>query len=284
VRNRLPRIASDLDVADASTGAAAPKVVEHERPNDPEVVVLIDGAHIRAVPKHRSRHLDATVGKVEVTGRPPRRFALAPRGAEPPLTHLRAALAAQGWQPGLQVTVIGDGEAALPQLLRAAKDGAIVHVLDRWHISMRVRHVEQALHGIYAIEPTHRAGLDIVNMRVERLRHPIWNGYRDEARRELFGLRHLTNEAVYLNGERLQATVDRFLRRCDELRGYLVDNETAPIDYGARHRTKMPISSSRAEGCVDEIANVRMAKRQRMRWSPKGAHRVALVRAAVLDG
>jgi hypothetical protein len=46
----------------------------------------------------------------------------------------------------------------------------------------------------------------------------------------------------------------------------------------------MPISTSRAEGCVDEIANTRMAKKQRMRWSPQGAHRVAVVRAAVLDG
>jgi hypothetical protein len=46
----------------------------------------------------------------------------------------------------------------------------------------------------------------------------------------------------------------------------------------------MPISTLRAEGCVDEIANARMAKKQRMRWSPQGAHRVAVVRAAVLDG
>jgi hypothetical protein len=27
-----------------------------------------------------------------------------------------------------------------------------------------------------------------------------------------------------------------------------------------------------------------MAKKQRMRWSPQGAHRVVVVRAAVLDG
>ena len=53
---------------------------------------------------------------------------------------------------------------------------------------------------------------------------------------------------------------------------------------GTRYRTKTPISSSRAEGCVDEIANARMAKRQRTWWSPRDAHRVALVGATVLDG
>jgi hypothetical protein len=148
----------------------------------------------------------------------------------------------------------------------------------------RVRHVEQALRGVYGLAPQHRAGLDIVNTRVERLRHLIWNGYHDEARRELRGLRRLVNEAVHLNGERLRATGDRFPWHCDELRGYLANNETALIDYGARYRTNAPISSSRAEGSVDEIANARMAKRQRMRWSPRGAHRVAIVRAAVLDG
>ena len=62
------------------------------------------------------------------------------------------------------------------------------------------------------------------------------------------------------------------------------NNVDALIDYGARHRSKLPISTSRAEGCVDEIANARMAKKQRMRWSPRGAHCVAIVRAAVLDG
>ena len=144
--------------------------------------------------------------------------------------------------------------------------------------------MHQRLRGVYALAPEHRAGLDMVDMRVERLRHLIWNGYHDEARRELFGLRHLASEAVYLNGKKFRPTVDRFLWHSDELRGYLANNETALIDYGARYRTHSPISSSRAEGCVDEIANARMAKRQRMRWSPRGAHRVALVRAAVLHG
>ena len=36
-------------------------------------------------------------------------------------------------------------------------------------------------------------------------------------------------------------------------------------DYGQRYRTDRPISSSRAEGCVDDIGNTRMGKRRRMR-------------------
>jgi hypothetical protein len=55
-------------------------------------------------------------------------------------------------------------------------------------------------------------------------------------------------------------------------------------ERGHRYRNGLAISSSRAEGCVDDIGNTRMGKQRRMRWSPHGAHRVAVTRAAVLDG
>jgi hypothetical protein len=45
---------------------------------------------------YQSRHIDITVGKIEVAGKPPRRFALAPKGAEGPLAAMRQALQEQG--------------------------------------------------------------------------------------------------------------------------------------------------------------------------------------------
>jgi hypothetical protein len=44
------------------------------------------------------------------------------------------------------------------------------------------------------------------------------------------------------------------------------------------------ISSSRAEGTVNHLVNARMNKRRQIRWSPRGAHHVLQVRAAVLNG
>jgi len=38
-------------------------------------------------------------------------------------------------------------------------------------------------------------------MRIERLRHLIWNGYHKEVRYELFGMRHLISGVAYMNGE-----------------------------------------------------------------------------------
>jgi hypothetical protein len=96
--------------------------------------------------------------------------------------------------------------------------------------------------------------------------------------------RHMSSEAAYLNDEKFRPAIARLLWNCDDLRRYLANNDDSLIDYGARYRSKLPIWTSRADGCVDEIANTRMAKKQRMRWSPKGAHCVATVRAALLGG
>jgi hypothetical protein len=87
-----------------------------------------------------------------------------------------------------------------------------------------------------------------------------------------------------MNGETFRPPIARLLWNCDDLRRYLANNTESLIDYGDRYRSKLPISTSRAEGWADEIANARMAKKQRMRWSPQGAHRISTVRAAVLDG
>jgi hypothetical protein len=108
--------------------------------------------------------------------------------------------------------------------------------------------------------------------------------YRREARHELFGMRHRASEVAYMNGEAFRRPVAPLLWNCDDLRCYLSNNRDSLIDYGKPYRSKLPVSTSRAEGCVDEIANARMAKKQRMRWSPQGAHRISTVRAAALDG
>jgi hypothetical protein len=147
-------------------------------------------------------------------------------------------------------------------------------------LSRYIQHIENALRGVYGLRPRHHGGLDLVAIRIERLRHLIWNGYHQEARNKLSGMRHLISEVAYMNGEALRPSVARLLWNCHELSRYLANNTGALINYGERYRSKLPISTSRAEGCVDEIANARMAKKQRMRWSPQGAHRMSTVRAA----
>jgi hypothetical protein len=56
------------------------------------------------------------------------------------------------------------------------------------------------------------------------------------------------------------------------------------VNYGARHRKGLPISSSIAESAVNHVVSYRMAKKRQMRWTDEGAHCMVQVRVAVLNG
>ncbi len=287
VRTRTHAVALRLEAADrqaaaevAATGAGPGKAtaVDASRP-----IVMLDGAYVRAVPGHRTRTFEAICGKVEREGHASRRFALVRSVAERPDVLLRAALLDQGWREDEVVTAISDGDPALPALVRSATGGPVEHVLDWFHLSMRVRHVEQALLGLSALEATRQAPLDHAQADVERLRHLLWNGDHEEAS-EALGRVASWAETTFLRDGTAVEKAGRLVARCIELRAYIENNEGALVDYGHRHRAGKPISASRAEGTVNHLVNARMNKRRQMRWSPRGAHRVLQVRAAVLDG
>jgi len=247
-------------------------------------VVMLDGAYIHAVPGHQVRNFEAICGKVEHDGHATRRFALVRSVTEQPHALLRAALQDQGWREGDAVTVISDGDPALPALVRSATGGPVEPILDWFHLSMRVHHVEQVMHGLCALEPPPLAPLDHARIDVERLRHLLWNGHHEKACEVLGRIARWAKGATVLNDPATEAGAKRLVARCTELRSYIETNEGALIDYGQRYRAGKPISTSRAEGTVNQLVSARMNKRRQMRWSPRGAHRVLQVRAAVLDG
>ena len=64
--------------------------------------------------------------------------------------------------------------------------------------------------------------------------------------------------------------------------GYIKNNASTLVNYGARHRKGLPISSL-AESAVNLVVSHRMAKKQQMRWTDEGAHCLAQVRVAALN-
>ena len=149
---------------------------------------------------------------------------------------------------------------------------------------MRVRHVEQTLLGLHALEPVHFGPLDRAEVDAGRLRHLLWNGHHEAACEALGRIASRAVDATSLNGATVEAKAGRLAAHCTELHAYIENNKGELIDYGQRYRAGTPISTSRAEGTVNHLVNARMNKRRQMRWSPRGAHRVLQVRDAVLDG
>lgn len=276
VRNRLGKVARNIDAIEQTEPVVAAAVEE-----PPALTVFLDGAHIRCRPEYQKRHLDVVVGKIESHDKC-RRFGLVQQAVLSPASQLRQDLRALGWDRGKTVTVISDGEPALPNLVRGAVGGKVRHILDWWHISMRIQHIENAVKGL--LQARGFSGIPVLFKRpAEALRWYLWHGKVLTATTSLQWLmvdcaRLGTDDRVAIEAVR------RVQARCRDLYSYLANNMDNLTDYGRRHRAGLPISSSRAEGCVDDIGNTRMGKRRRMRWSPKGAHRVAVVRAAVLDG
>jgi hypothetical protein len=288
LRARTHAVALQLEAADRQAAAEVTPVphkpakaaaADASRP-----VVMLDGAYIRAVPGHQTRNFEAICGKVEREGHAARRFALVRSVAGQPHALLRAALLDQGWREGEAVTAISDGDPALPALVRSATGGPVEPISDWFRLSMRVHHVEQVMGGLCALEPPPLAPLDHVQVDVERLRYLLWNGCHDKACEALGRITSWAKDAVVLNDPAMEARTKRLVARCTELQTCIDNNEDALIDYGQRCRAGKPISTSRAEGTVNQLVSARMNKRKQMRWSPRGAHRVLQVRAAVLDG
>jgi len=288
LRTRTHAVAQQLEAADRQA-AAEVKAVRNEpakaaAADASRPVVMLDGAYTRAVPGHQTRNFEAVCGKVEHEGHATRRFALVRSVAGQPHALLRAALLDQGWREGDAVTAISDGDPALPALVHSAAGGPVEPILDWFHLSMRVHHVEQVMGGLCALEPPPLVPLDHARIDVERLRHLLWNGHHENACEALGRIASWAKDASVLNDAAMGAGARRLVARCAELRAYIENNEGALIDYGQRHRAGKPISTSRAEGTVNQLVSARMNKRRQMRWSPRGAHRVLQVRAAVLDG
>ncbi len=179
LRSRTHAVALRLEAADRQAAAEITAVrddtAKAAAADASQPVVILDGAYIRAVPGHQVRNFEAICGKVEREGHATRRFALVRSVAEQPHALLRAALQDQGWREGDPVIAISDGDPALPALVRSATGGSVEHVLDWFHLSMRVQHVEQVMRGLCALEPLPLAPLEQAQIDVERLRHLLWN-------------------------------------------------------------------------------------------------------------
>ena len=163
----------------------------------------------------------------------------------------------------------------------AASVGPIRHVLDWFHLSMRVQHVAQAVQGWTTAVPAAAERTTTLADAVSRLRWRLWHGQ--------------TERALALIGDTL-AELDTLLEAADNrqarkvatllraLETYVVGQAELIIDYAAARREGKPISTATTESTVQRLLHRRMGANQQMRWSPRGAHRMQKVCTAVMNG
>lgn len=124
VWNPLGKVARDIDDMEQTE----PVVVAAAK-DAPVLTAFPDGAHIQCRPEVQKRHLNVVVGKIESYDKCCR-VSLLKQVIFSPASQLRKYFRTLGWDHRQTVTVISDGEPALPNLVRAGVGGKIRRLFD----------------------------------------------------------------------------------------------------------------------------------------------------------
>lgn len=90
---------------------------------------------------------------------------------------MRAALEAKGWTQESQVKVLADVADGLTNLVSATAEEKTRGVLDWFHISMRLRPIEQMSSRIAIAAGGSDSVLnELLREKLPRIRHQMWNG------------------------------------------------------------------------------------------------------------
>jgi hypothetical protein len=274
-RQRTLRVGARLERA-----ALVPPRQPAAAPEAGPIALGIDAGHVRLVRTHQVRSFEAFVAQVGVTEGEPVVFASVPAEADRQQQQLRGVLQGLGATPQTPVTILSDGADGPRALGEAACVGPTSHVLDWFHLAMRIRHVAQAAKGWPADTPGAREDGARLADAVERIRWRLWHGQVRRAL-DLVGETLAWLEGVAGTAETAAAKVAASLRG---LETYVSGQAELIIDYAMARRSDEPISTATTESTVQWLLHRRMGANQQMRWSPRGAHRMLKVRTAVANG
>ena len=247
-------------------------------PTEDAIALGIDAGHIRSVRRYQVRSFEAMVAQVGGAGGKSAVFGGVPAEADRQQQQLRGVLHRLGATPGTPVTILSDGADGPRSLGEAASPGPSRHVLDWFHLAMRIHHAGQVAEAWPAGTPGEREDGTRLADAVERIRWRLWHGQVRRAL-DLIGetLARLDGTTAPTVAAKLAALLRRLETYVSGQAGLIID------DAGARRRGE-PISTATTEGTVQWLLHRRMGAGQQMRWSPRGAHRMLKVRTAVANG
>ena len=251
----------------------------------PNLSVAIDGTYVRADGMMGLGEYHVVAGRIEREGRLGGCFAWV---AQHPMcdaaAFMKAALEDNGWTPTSRIRVLADGADGLSNLANTAAEETTHRVLDWFHISMRLRSIEQMSPGVVTVVGDADPVLtELLSEKIDRVRFQMWNGHWQAALDRLGAIYRTTKKFLSSSCSTNAERIHRFRKHMLDLRDYLCRNQVALRNYAQDRRNGLRISSALAESAMSHLVNQRMGKRQPMRWSAEGAHLLLQVRCAVLD-
>lgn len=220
-----------------------------------------------------NRHFEIIVGKTMETDVASKRFAFAQTLDEKPKRRVFETLKSHGMAMNSNVTFLTDGAndvRNLPANLNPNSD----HVLDWFHLTMKLTNLRQLAKGFAVVEQVTE-----VLKAIDRIKHQLWHGYVPQAFKTIEAL----IEDCTL-GEEADERFGRLAEKLSNFREYIENNADFIPNYADRQRYGELFSTAFVESAVNEIVSKRMVKKQQMRWSKRGAHLLLQVRVKALDG
>jgi hypothetical protein len=274
-RQRTLQVGARLERA-----ALAPPRPPAAVPEANSIALAIDGGHVRSVRSYQVRSFEVFVAQVGADEGKPVVFSSVPAEADRQQQQLRGVLHRLGATPSTPVTILSDGAEGPRSLGEAACIGPTSHVLDWFHLAMRIQHAAQAAKGWPADTSGEREDGARLADAVERIRWRLWHGQVQRAL-DLIGATLAWLDGMAETAPAAAAKVAALLRG---LETYVAGQAGLIIDYATARRSDEPISTATTEGTVQWLLHRRMGANQQMRWSPRGAHRMLKVRTAVANG
>jgi len=175
-----------------------------------------------------------------------------------------------------------DGAESLLRL-RAFLPVSTRFLLDYFHVSMKLRHLDQCIGTIPpTVLPPGGSVFELYD-RFNFLRGYLWSGRRAKFEQSVDRLFELLDRADEVLPD-LHRSIHMAAGRLCDLPSYIRKNESGVVNYSRWRQEGRRISTSAVEGTVNRLIGRRLGKGQHMCWTKRCAHLLPQVRCAVLNG
>lgn len=241
-------------------------------PNEP-IAVGIDGGFVygREGENRKAGNFEVIVGKSMQEHGENKRFGFVNNYDKKPKRRLYEMLMSQGLQMNQTITFLSDGGDTVRDLQLYMSPNA-EHILDWFHITMRITVMNQMAKGIPKDE-----SLKDIEKNLERLKWYLWHG------NVFCALQLLEDIEDDLSCAGSKEKILKLYKAVNEFNVYIDNNRNFIPNYQDRHHYGECISSAFVESTVNEVVSKRMKKKQQMRWTQKGAHLLLQVRTKTLN-
>jgi len=210
------------------------------------IALAIDGRHVKAVRSYQGRSFEVFVAQVSNDDGKQVVFSSMPAEADRQVQQLRGVLHDLGATSRTPVIILSDGADGPRALGEAASAGPTRHVLDWFHLAMRVQHVAQAAMSWPDVTPTEcDEGARLADS-VEHIRWRLWHGQVRRAL-DLIGESLVTLEARAKTASPTAATANKVVGVLRGLETYVSGQSPLIIDYATARGIDEPISTVTTE-------------------------------------